>query len=83
MKGNAELAQSTEAKADEYIRKGYELGIIKAETRLTLKDELYNRAVILSRGQRTIKERRLDSLGDECVCLGRTGGYIDAGECMG
>lgn len=52
VKGNAELAQSTEAKADEYIRKGYELGIIKAETKLTLKDEIFSRAINLAHGQR-------------------------------
>lgn len=52
VKGNAELAQSTEAKAEEYIRKGYELGIIKAETKLSVKDEIFSRAINLARGQR-------------------------------
>ena len=52
VKGNAELAVSTESKADEFVRQGYTSGIIEAETKLPLKDEIFNRAITLARGQR-------------------------------
>ena len=54
--GNLEGATLLEQKAQEIISRGYQTGAIKAETRVTLREELYNRAVILSRGQRSIKE---------------------------
>ena len=54
--GTAEYVQLLEQKAQELIHRAHQLGLIKAETRLTLKDELYSRAIGLVRGQRTMKE---------------------------
>ena len=54
--GKPEYIQLLEQKAQELITKAYQIGAIKAETRLTLKEELYNRAIGLSRGTRSVKE---------------------------
>ena len=54
--GKPEYTQLLEQKAQELIQRAQQIGDIKSETRLTLKEEIYNRAVILSRGQRTLKE---------------------------
>lgn len=53
--GKAEYVQVLEQKAQELIHRAQQIGAIKAETRLTLQEELYNRAIGLSRGQRSLK----------------------------
>ena len=53
--GKPEYTQLLEQKVQELIHRAHQIGAIKAETRLTLKDELYNRAIGLSRGQRSLK----------------------------
>ena len=52
VKGDVQAGQVLEQQAQEYIRHGYEIGAIRAETRIVLKEELYNRAIGLVRGQR-------------------------------
>ena len=54
--GKPEYVQLLEQKAQELIKRAHQIGAIKAETRLTLKEELYNRAIGLSRGTRSVKE---------------------------
>ena len=54
--GKPEYVQLLEQKAQELIHRAHQIGAIKAETRLTLKEELYNRAIGLSRGTRSVKE---------------------------
>ena len=54
--GTAEYVQILEQKAQELIHRAHQMGLIRAETRLTLKEELYNRAIGLARGTRTQKE---------------------------
>ena len=53
--GKPEYTQLLEQKVQELIHRAHQIGAIRAETRLTLRDELYNRAIGLSRGQRSIK----------------------------
>lgn len=52
--GNEQAVQSIESSMKELIRRAQETGAIKSETRITLKEELYNRAIKLSRGHRTL-----------------------------
>ncbi len=54
--GTAGYVQILEQKAQELIHRAQQIGLIHAETRLTLKEELYNRAIGLARGARTLKE---------------------------
>ena len=54
--GKPEYVQLLEQKAQELIHRAHQIGAVKAETRLTLKEELYNRAIGLSRGTRSMKE---------------------------
>lgn len=54
--GKPEYVQLLEQKAQELIHRAQQIGAIKAETRLTLREELYNRAIGLSRGTRSVKE---------------------------
>ena len=54
--GKPEYIQLLEQKVQELIHRAYQIGAIKAETRLTHQEELYNRAIGLSRGQRSVKE---------------------------
>ena len=54
--GTSEYVQLLETKAQDLINHAYHMGLIKAETRLTLSEELFNRAIGLVRGQRTVKE---------------------------
>lgn len=53
--GKPEYSQLLEQKAQELIHRAHQIGAIRAETRLTLQEELYNRAIGLSRGQRSLK----------------------------
>ncbi len=53
--GKPEYTQLLEQKVQELIHRAQQIGAIKAETRLTLKEELYNRAVGLARGMRSLK----------------------------
>ncbi len=53
--GKPEYVQLLEQKVQELIHRAQQIGAIKAETRLTLKEELYNRAIGLSRGTRSVK----------------------------
>ena len=54
--GKPEYVQLLEQKAQELIHRAQQIGAIKAETRLTLREGLYNRAIGLSRGTRSVKE---------------------------
>ncbi len=60
--GKPEYIQPLEQKVQELIIRAHQIGAIKAETRLTLKEELYNRAIGLSRGQRSVKETSTASI---------------------
>ena len=53
--GKPEYTQLLEQKVQELIHRAHQIGAIKAETRLTLKEELYNRAIGLARGTRSVK----------------------------
>lgn len=52
--GKPEYTQVLEQKAQELIHRAFQIGAIKAETHITLTQEIYNRAIALARGQRTI-----------------------------
>lgn len=52
--GRPEYTQVLEAKIQELIRRAYQTGAIQPETRLTEKEELYRRAIVLSRGIRSV-----------------------------
>lgn len=52
--GKPEYTQVLEQKAQELIHRAFQIGAIKAETHITLTQEIYNRAISLARGQRTV-----------------------------
>lgn len=52
--GRPEYTQVLEQKAQELIHRAIQIGAIKADTHLTLTQEIYNRAIHLARGQRTV-----------------------------
>ena len=54
--GKPEYTQLLEQKMQGLIHQAQQIGAIKGETRLTFGEELYNRAIGLVRGQRTVKE---------------------------
>lgn len=67
---NNQTIQVLEQKINEIIRNGYQLGVIKAETFITAKSEIFKRAIGLIHGQRTITptseaayENGIDTLG--------------------
>ncbi len=68
--GEAQYTQILEAKIQELLRRAYQTGAIQPETRLTETQELYHRAIVLSRGTRSISgsgntasEQGVDVLG--------------------
>ena len=52
--GEPQYTQILEAKVQELLRRAYMTGAIQPETRLTETQELYHRAIVLSRGTRSI-----------------------------
>lgn len=69
--GKPEYIQLLEQKEQEMIQRAYQIGAIKADVPVTLKEELYNRAIALAHGQRTVKpesqtayEQGIDNYGD-------------------
>ena len=69
--GKPEYVQLLEQKGQELIQRAYQIGAIKADVPVTLKEELYNRAIGLAHGQRTLKpesnaayEQGTDNFGD-------------------
>lgn len=53
--GEPQFSQLLEQKAQELILRAQQIGAIQSETRITVSEELYQRAIGLVRGQRTIK----------------------------
>ena len=70
VKGDIQAAQAIENQSAEYIRHGYQIGVIRTEGVTVLENELYNRAINLVRGQRVLNtassaanEQGIDNLG--------------------
>ena len=68
--GKPEYAQILEQKEQELIHRAIQIGEIKAEVKIPLSQEIYNRAIGLARGQRTVAststaatEQGLDNAG--------------------